>query len=312
MTSLASRAEVVKLARELQVAPEDLGFLLDSDPVALRRLRRGMYRALDEPYRPMFERLARVSGYLPNSLAVTIATRFFGPMLCGMVASSLSPDRAVDLIGHVSVEFLADVAPYVDPDAATPIVQRFDTDILVPVLRELLRRKDYVTLARFIVATSDEQLLAVLPYIDSGEDLLMVAFNAELDTVADRFEFVLADLDDDRIRDLLRAGYEKDLFTEALTFLALLDDQTLVRVAEVTAGMDADLLAYIVTSAARENAWAELIPIAAAMPPEQLDKFLELDVWTEEYLTAAAAAAEQDGRFEELLRRVTEAGARLD
>ncbi|WP_157514064.1 hypothetical protein [Nocardia concava] len=312
MTSLASRAEVVKLARELHITPEDLDFLLDSDPVALRRLRRGMYRALDAPYRPMFERLAWVSGMIPNSLAVTIATRFFGPMLCGMVASSLSPDRAVDLIGHVPVEFLADVSAYVDPDAATPIVQRFDTDVLVPVLRELLRRKDYVTLARFIVATSDAQLLAVLPYIESGEDLLMVAFNAELDTVADRFEFVLANLEDDRIRDVLRAGYEKDLFTEALTVLALLGDETLVRVAEVTAGMDADVLAYIVTSAARENAWAELIPIAAAMPPEQLNKFLELDVWTEEYLTAAAAVAEQDGRFEELLRRVTEAGARLD
>lgn len=312
MTSLASRAEVVKLARELHLAPEDLGFLLDSDPVALRRLRQGMYRALDAPYRPMFERLARVSGLIPNSLAVAIATRFFGPMLCGMVASSLSPDRAVALIGHVPVEFLADLAPYVDPDAAAPIVERFDTDVLVPVLRELLRRKDYVTLARFIVAASDEQLLAVVPYVDSGEDLLMVAFNAELDRVADRFEVVLADLAEDRIRDLLRAGYEKDLFTEALTFLALLDDRSLARVADVAAGMDDEVLAYIVTSTARENAWAELIPVAAAMSPQHLERFLELDVWTEENLTTVAAVAEQDGRFEELLSRFNEAGARLD
>ncbi|MEC3917609.1 hypothetical protein [Nocardia sp. CDC160] len=312
MTSLAARAEVVKLARELQVAPEDLAFLLDSDPVAVRRVRRGIYHALDAPYRPMFDRLARVSGLLPNGVVVAIATRFFGPMLCGMVASSLSPDRAVALIGHVPVEFLADVAPYVDPEAAAPIVQRFDTDVLVPVLREMLRRKDYVTLARFLVATSDAQLLAVLPYVESGEDLLMVAFNAELDRVADRFEPVMAELPEDRIRDVLQVGYDKDLFAEASTFLVLLSDKTLARVADVAAGMDTEVLVHMVNATHRENSWAELVPIAGAMSSESLARFLELDVWNEENLGAIAAAAERDGRFEELLQRVTEATERRD
>ncbi|MRH90550.1 hypothetical protein GFY24_24425 [Nocardia sp. SYP-A9097] len=120
MTNLAARAEVVKLARELDTAPENLAFLLDSDPTAIRRVRQRMHRSLDAPYRPMFQRLAKVSALVPNSLAIAIATRYFGPMLCGMIASSLTPERAVGLIGHVPVDFLADLAPYVDPDAATP------------------------------------------------------------------------------------------------------------------------------------------------------------------------------------------------
>ncbi|AYF78079.1 hypothetical protein D7D52_34430 [Nocardia yunnanensis] len=304
MTSLAARAEVVKLARELQVDATELAFLLDSDPVAVRRVRQGMYRALDAPYRPMFERLAKVSALIPIGVSVAIATRFFGPMLCGMVASSLSPERAAAMIGHVPVPFLADVAPYVDPEAATPIVRQFGTDVLLPVLREMLRRKDYVTLSRFVVAASDAQLRAVLPAIESGEDMLMVAFGAELDAVADRFDLVLAELPDDRVREILAVAADQNLFTEALTFLSLLSERTLTRVAELAAGMDPIVLTNMVTAAQREDAWTELVAVAAAMSPESLQRLLDLEIWDTEDLRVLAETAERDGRFEELRRRI--------
>lgn len=306
MTSLAARAEVVKLARELHTAPEDLAFLLESDPAALRTFRRGVHQSLDATHRPMFQRVARVSGLMPIGLSVTIATRFFGPALSGMVASSLTPERAVAVIGHVPVDFLADVAPYVDPDAATPIVQAFDSDVLVPTLREMLRRKDYVTLARFLVAATDEQLLDVVPHVESGEDMLLVAFNAELDRVADRFEVVMANLPSDRIEDVLVAAHEHDQITEALTFLQFLSEKTLARVAEITAGLGPELLTHVVESAHRENAWAELIPIAVAMPPDRLRVLTDLEVWDEDKLTAMAEAAERIDRMDDV-RRIIDA-----
>ncbi|QLY28443.1 hypothetical protein [Nocardia huaxiensis] len=215
MTDLAARAEVVKLARELHTSVEELAFLLDGDASAIRRVRRGMHHALDARHRPMFDRVAKVSALVPNSLAVAIATRFYGPMLCGMIATSLSPERAAALIGHVDVNFLAEVSVHVDADAAGPIVREFDSAVLIPVMREMMARKDYVTLARFLVAATDQQLLDVIPHIDTGEDLLMVAFNAELDTVADRFEVVLAGLPDPLIREIVQAMHTHDRFAEA-------------------------------------------------------------------------------------------------
>ncbi|WP_317743276.1 hypothetical protein [Nocardia seriolae] len=151
----------------------------------------------------------------------------------------------------------------------------------------------------------------MLPYLESGEDMLMVAFNAELDRVSDRIELVLSQASEERIRDVLRVGYEKDLFVEALTFLGLLSDETLTRIAEVAAGMDTEVLAHMVISTQRENAWAELVPVAAAMPAGSLAQFLKLDVWNAENLSAIAAAAERDGRFEELWQRAIEASAEL-
>ncbi|MBL1077024.1 hypothetical protein JK358_21740 [Nocardia sp. 2] len=306
MTNLAARAEVIKLARELHTPAEDLAFLLDSDPAAIRRIRHGMHAALDARHRPMFDRLAKVSALVPNSLAVAIATRYYGPVLCGMIASSLSPERAVALIGHVPTDFLADVSVHVDPAAATPIVRAFDSDILVPVMRELLARKDYVTLARFLVAATDRQLLDVVPHIETGEDLLLVAFNAELDSVADRFEVVLADLSDDRIRDIVQAMHDRDRFAEGLTFMQFLTDKTLGRVADATAALGPEILTHLVESCHRENAWAELIPVATAMSADSLDRLLALDTWDEQKLTAVTRAAEAAGHTGELARLLGE------
>ncbi|MEV6773332.1 hypothetical protein AB0N05_32340 [Nocardia sp. NPDC051030] len=311
MTNLAARAEVVKLARELHTAPEDLAFLLESDPVAIRRVRKQMHRTLDSRYRPMFDRLARVSGLIPNSLAIAIATRFFGPALCGMIASSLSPERAVALIGQVPVDFLADVAPYVDPDAATPIVRAFDTEVLVPAMQEMLRRKDYITLARFLVATTDQQLLDVMPFIDSGEDMLMVAFNAELDAVADRFEIVLAELPEEQLCDVLQVSHDQDRFIEMLTFLPMVSDQTLGRISDVAVSMGPELLTHMILSVQREAAWAELIPVVATMSPENRLAVFELPVWDEEMLAEIQLAGERSGRSPELMELIAEIAEQL-
>ncbi|GAB4586004.1 hypothetical protein [Nocardia sp. IFM 10818] len=312
MTNLAARAEVIKLARELHTAPEDLAFLLDSDPAAIRRVRQGMHHSLDARYRPMFQRVARVSALVPDRLSITIAIRFFGPMLCGMIASSLSPARATALIGHIPRDFLADVAAYVDPEAATPIVRAFDTDILVPVMQDLLRRKDFVTLARFLVAATDEQLLGVLPHIESGEDLLMVGFNAELDAVSDRFELVLGAMPEHRVRDLLQSAHDLDRFAEALTFLQFLTPETLGRVADIAAEMGPELLTHMVDATRREVSWAELIPVAATMSPDNRQRFLDLEIWDAAALTAMAEEIERSGHWPALLEAVDEKRATLD
>lgn len=312
MTSLAARAEVVKLARELHTAPEELEFLLESDPQAVRQFRRGLHRGLDAKHRPMFDRLAKASALLPNSLAVTIATRIFGPVLCGMIAPSLSPERAQSLIGHVPMRFLADLAPYVDPEAATPIVGALDVEVMVPVMREMLRRKDYVTLARFLVAATDQQLLEVLPHIDSGADMLLVAFNVELDTVSDRFETVMAALPEERIREIMQAGYEQDMVVEALTFLQFLSTETLGRVADTVAEMDTEILTHMVETAHRENAWAELIPITLAMSEKYRMRLAELDVWDEEKIAAITRVAERNGLSAELEQLISAAEGSRD
>lgn len=291
MTTLAARAEVIKLARELSVDPERLDFLREADAEDLRRFRGRLAEELDAPHRPMFRKLAAASKLLPNQITVKIAMKYFGPMLCGMVASELTADRAASLMNHIPVEFLADATQYVDPSAAEPIIQGLATEKMVPTMKELLRRKEYVTLARFLGAVTDEQLLSVVPLVETGEDLLMTGFYAE---VTDRFETVVSELPEERIKSIVRAAVDLDRFAEALTLMQHLTEDTRARVANATADLGDDVLTQMLESAHREGAWAELIPVAASMRADNLHKLVNLDVWDDEALTGVILAAKRE------------------
>ncbi|KAA0023339.1 hypothetical protein [Antrihabitans cavernicola] len=301
MSSLAARAEVVKLARELSLQPEELEFLQSSSPDALRAFRREVMTQLDAPYRQTFALLAKATGLIPNSIAAKIATRYFGPLLCGKVAAELDPERASKLIGHFPVEFLADTTGYIDPDAATSLIRGLDTEIMVPPMKELLRRKDYVTLARFMSAVTEDQLRSFVPLVETGEDLLMTAFNAE---VMDRFEVVLADLPVDRIQSIMQAAVDNDQFVEALTFMQFLSRPTLTRVADATSAMGPDVVTAMIEAAHRADGWAELIPVVSAMSDENLKAQAGLDLWDDDKLTACIRAARSHDLWDDLRRMV--------
>lgn len=290
MTTLAARAEVIKLARALAVEPERLDFLREAPAADVRRFRERLMAELDAPHRPMFRKLAGASKLLPNALTAKIAMKYFGPMLCGMVASELEPDRAAALMHHIPVDFLADATVYVDPVAADSIVKGLDTEKMVPTMRELLRRKEYVTLARFLGAVTDEQLLAVVPLVESGEDLLMTGFYAE---ATDRFETVLAELPDARIRSVAQAAVDLDAFAEALTLMQHLTPPTRSRVADAAAELGPDVIGKMLQAAQREDAWAELLPVAASMKPENLHTLATLDVWDDAALTGVIRTARE-------------------
>lgn len=292
MSALASRAEVIKLARELAADPDELEFLREASVADLRHFRQRVVGELDARHRPMFRKLAATSKLLPNAVTVKIAMKYFGPMLCGMVASELTAERAAALMNHIPVEFLADATHYVDPVASESIIRGLSTEKMVPTMRELLRRKEYVTLARFLGAVTDEQLLSVVPLVETGEDLLMTGFFAE---VTDRFETVVRDLPEDRVKSIVRAAVDLDRFVEALTLMQHLTEGTRARVANTAADLGQDVLTAMVASAHREDAWAELIPVAASMDKENLRTTINLDVWDEESLSGLLrAAAEHD------------------
>ena len=289
MTTLATRAEIVKLARELMIEPDDIAFLEGASPEALRQFRNSVRRQIDAPHKKMLGALAKASSLIPNSISATIATRHFGPMLCGMVAAELPPEKAKAMIGHLDVDFLADVCPYIDPDAATPIIRTLDTSVMEPVMKVLLSRKDYVTMARFIGALTEAQLRAIVPLVESGKDILMAAFNAE---DMNRFDVVLADLPVTRLRGIIQAAVDNDLFVETLTVLGHVSDSTLARIADAATDLGPEVLAQLVESTYRAEAFTEFLPLARVMSADKLPILANLDVWQGELLTASLRSAD--------------------
>lgn len=208
MTHSITESEITKLARELGTDPSELAFLTDSSPEALRTIRYRIAGSLDEPHRPMFRRLARASAIVPVALAATIATRFFGPMLCGAVASELAADRAATMVGHLPMKFVADVTPYINPRTSGALIKGIELSILVPVMKELVQRRDMVTISRLVEAATQPQVQASADLIEDPADLLAVYLFAESNQSLDA---MIAAIDDDRLAAVVAAAQDADL-----------------------------------------------------------------------------------------------------
>jgi hypothetical protein len=99
-------------------------------------------------------------------------------MLTARIAGMLEPERAVDVAGKLSGPFLADVASELDPRRAGPVIELIPADQIAAITRELVRRREYVTIGRFVGHLSAEARLAALVEIDS-ETRAQVVFVVE-------------------------------------------------------------------------------------------------------------------------------------
>ncbi|HLY49542.1 MAG TPA: hypothetical protein VKR21_10125 [Solirubrobacteraceae bacterium] len=167
----AVHAEILKLARLLQVEPARLSYLEAVRVEDLRAFRDQATEALFAAHDGALRRLAATSRLLPVALVANLARTTFGPVLAARVAGLLEPERADDVGQRLPTEFVADIAIELDPRRASAVIARIPPARILEITRVLARRKEYVTMGRFVGHLDDEALGAALEAL-SDEDLV--------------------------------------------------------------------------------------------------------------------------------------------
>jgi hypothetical protein len=224
-----TRAELLKLARVLNVDSRELVFLEKADAGELRELRASIADRLLAGDREHFERMAAVGRHLPGRVAAMLAEHALGAQLSGRVASLLSTDELADFASRFPAAFLADIATVIDLRALGPLLDRMDAARVVEVTRVLAERQDWVTMGAFGGRIQDDALVQVIDMLD-GVALLRVGFVLEDRSRLDEIEGLL---DDEKLRELLRAAGEHDLLAETIYLVDSLSDEGVARVARI-------------------------------------------------------------------------------
>jgi hypothetical protein len=162
----AIRAEILKLARLLQREPDELAYLERVPLEDLRALREQATEALFEAHDAVFRRLAAASKLLPVGLLSSLAENTFGPVLAARIAGLLEPERADEVGARLPTPFVADIAIELDPRRASGVIARIPAERILAVTRELARRKEYVTMGRFVGHLDDAALAAAINSLD--------------------------------------------------------------------------------------------------------------------------------------------------
>jgi len=222
----ATRAELMKLARLLDVEIDDLRYLEDVGPAPLRALREQVTEVVFDSGGPALRRLAGASRLLPTGAIAAIAEHAFGPVLAARIAGLLDPDRAADVAGKLPTPFLAQVAVHLDPRRAVDVLARIPAQRIAEVARVLIAAQEHVTLGRFVGHLPDEPLALSVAAMDDLT-LLTVAFVIEDPSGMDR---VLALMDTERLDGLLDAAIGTELWPEVLELPGAVPEPTRTRV----------------------------------------------------------------------------------
>ena len=269
--SLERSAEIVKLARLLDVPTGELDFLDELPAAVLREFRSSATDLLFERDAAQLHRVAASSRLVPIPLAAKVAQLAFGPLLCAAVSGLLEPDRAVRTAVRMPTRFLADVAAAMDPRRAAAVIAAMPATVVTDVGVDLVARGDHVTTGRFVGFLPRTSLEPALGAFDDA-DLLRIAFVLE---DKDRLDELL-ELAQDRLGRLLVAAHEHDLWSEALDLVGHLNEEHLRTLGEVAAAQPDEVLTPMIEAAQRVDAWAELLPVTALMSEAALARFAAL------------------------------------
>ncbi|MCX6396857.1 MAG: hypothetical protein NTV23_10260 [Propionibacteriales bacterium] len=255
----ATSPQIGRIARLLHLDPAEiqgLGSVADAD---LRILHDQISRTLFAEGQHRFARVAGLSKTIPGPLAGVLAEKFLPPVMAARVSEMLDPAKARDLIGRVSISYLAEIALALDPVKSRPVVQKLPPEPIGKVAKELFGRQEYATMAEFVGTVTVEALFAALK-VATPHDLLAVVPLLEWNDNLDR---VIADLPHSQVVDI--AG---SLTAEELADLALALDPS--RMGPIVAAVPVDTVAGIARALFDRQEYAGMAAFVGVVTPEML------------------------------------------
>lgn len=288
--TLPVKAELTKIARLLEKAPEELSDLAGLGHDRLVQLRSALNDALFEATADKLERMASASKLAPIPLAASIAQQVLHPSLAAGVAGLLEEDRAVKFARKLPAEFMADVAVAMDPRRAAPILKTIPTKQAVEVGRVLVERADYVTMGRFVTVMRDDALLAALDDMPDAA-LLQIACVIEDRSNLDHLIDLVPDF---RIANVIHAAADHDLWADALDLIGGVSDDRRAKLADLAAQQDEAMLNSLVRAVSAENLFGELLGVLEAMSPSSLRRIAKIPALHEPDVLAAITQATID------------------
>lgn len=271
--SLEHQAEVLKMARVLDVDVGALAMLAGADAMSIRQLRQQVVNNNSVWEAPIFKRIVIASRLLPVPALALIAEKVMGSLITARIAGQMDVERGVGIASRLQIGFLADVCLHLDPIQACALIQAIPQGRIVPVALELAAREEYVAMGRFVDVLSEASIMAIVDVLDDVQ-LLRTAFFVEnkqrLDSIVEHF------LPERLISIIHCAASAADLWPEALGLMRHLNPMLRGRLANLAASLDLQVLSSMLDSVSAHKLWSDVLPIIADMSEESKSRFANL------------------------------------
>jgi hypothetical protein len=300
MSRLANQAELMKLAAALEVPIEQIKFLAEVPPEALRHFRTAMIDRVFDRQQLLFRWFAAWVRWIPVWISGLMVRFWLGPLLATRIAGALPARRAVAIAQHVPTELMADIAKGLDPRMTRELVRLLSSKQVEAIAHVLLERRDFMTIGRFVGLLPDrvirdveiifhvdsrariDHIVHLLPFeriqramlivSDPDRRMLWPKLLSLVVNVSDTMKRELGDLaasqGDDVIEGLIRASEEDGLWEDILPVVACLSPEVQRQVVSHPALLDPVVMQHVLAAANRGGLWKDMLTLAAHMEDE--------------------------------------------
>ncbi len=279
MSSLASRAEVMKLAQLLgsnasggaldegSAELTSLPLLAEVPSDVLRHVRLAIAERCARHERERLQRLARWARWLPVRLIAIFVRLRLSPLLTARLAALLPADLTARLAAYLPSELLAEVAIRLDVRAARELMSLLPLPRILNIADVLLQRRDYLTLGRFVTLVPDEVVQAVAAQVPDETDLLQIVFGVDVPGQVDHLVRLLPPERIERSLMLLADEAQKPHWPALLALVSHVGSNLQTELGERAAALGDGVLDAIVQTAHEQDLWEDLLPVVANLSP---------------------------------------------
>jgi hypothetical protein len=250
-----SRAELLRIANLMGVAPEDIEFIGQLSAESLYEFRQQLIEVYFEE-NPQLRRLAKLAGMLPSAVIAKLTVDAIGPILAARVVGEVDTKSALAVLKRVPIDFICETAVQTDPRRIQPLFSQSPRPLSKAIADELINRKEYVAIGQLITYVEDDVMHHALGNA-SDIDILMSSFLVE---AKERLNDGVAMLSDERIASLVKTAAGQGMWLEALDLMSHLDYDEFRRVVSEAMRLDEPTLDDLLTFVSNEGLWYVAVP----------------------------------------------------
>lgn len=268
MSRLANQAELMKLAVALAVPIEQIKFLSDMPPEALRHFRTAMIDRVFDQQQVLFRWYAAWVRWVPMWIAVLLVRFWLGMYLATRIAGVLPAWRAASIARHLPVEYMADIAKGLDPRMTRELVRLLSAKQVETIAGVLLERRDFMTIGRFVGLLPDQVIRDVAASISDEGDLLEIIFHIDS---RERIDHLIHVLPFDRIQRtmlIVSDPNKRVLWPKLLALLVNVSDTMKRELGDLAASQGEDVLEGLIRAAEVDGLWEDILPVVVCLSRE--------------------------------------------
>lgn len=172
--------DIAESIKELLVAETDMNYLAELPEKHLAQLYsdlKSYMKRLEENQKPVFKAIAISTSFIPNFIIAKLAHDYFTPYIVAQVCEYMDPKAAAKIGKSLRVDYMGQVAVHGDPRVTARIGDCMDIDLVVSVVREMVKRSFFMKLGELADLLNENHLKNVMLKLNDNNAILQVGLH---------------------------------------------------------------------------------------------------------------------------------------